>query len=103
MVVALKPRSDFYVSRRPDSADVLVVIEVADSSLEYDRDVNAPIYAKAGIPEYWLVDLDAKVLTRHLAPERGMFQRVEQLRRGQSIAPQLLPACVIAVDAFFPE
>jgi len=55
-------------------ADVLVIIEVADSSLEYDRDVKAPIYANAGIPEYWLVDLDGG----------------------------LLSSCVIAVDAFFP-
>jgi Uma2 family endonuclease len=101
-LVLLKPRADFYVSRRPGPADVLVVIEVADSSLEYDRDVKAPIYAQAGIPEYWLVDLDAKALTRYLSPERGAFQRVEQLQCGQSIAPQLLPACEVGVDAFFP-
>jgi Uma2 family endonuclease len=102
-LVLLKARSDFYVSRRPGPADAFVVIEVADSSLEYDRDVKAPIYAKAGIPEYWLIDLDAKALTRYLSPERGAFQHVEQLRRGQSIAPQLLPTCVVPVDAFFPE
>jgi Uma2 family endonuclease len=99
----LKPRADFYRSRRPGPADVLLLIELADSSLEYDRDMKAPIYAKAGIPEYWLVDLNASVLWRYLAPERGAFQNVEQFGRGQSIAPKLLPACVIAVDVFFPE
>jgi Uma2 family endonuclease len=102
-LVLLKPRSDFYRSRRPDPADVLTLIEVADSSLEYDRDVKAPIYAEAAIPEYWLVDLSASVLWRYLAPGRGVFQSVEQFRRGQSLAPRLLPACVVAVDAFFPE
>jgi Uma2 family endonuclease len=102
-LVLLKPRADFYVSRRPGPADVLLVIEVADSSLEYDRDVKAPIYAKAGLPEYWLIDVNTGVLSRYVSPERGVFQSVEQFRRGQSIAPKLLPACVVAVDVFFPE
>src|SRR5262245_1271212 len=98
----LKPRADFYVSRRPGPADVLLVIEVADSSLDYDRDVKAPLYARAGIPEYWLGDLNAGVVERYLSPDRGAYRRVEQLRPGQSVAPQLLPACVVAVDVFFP-
>jgi Uma2 family endonuclease len=101
-LVLLKPRADFYISRRPGPEDVLLLIEIADSSLEYDRDVKTPIYARAGIPEYWLVDLDARVLLRHLSPVRDAFQHVEQLRPGQSAAPQLLPACVVAVDVFFP-
>jgi Uma2 family endonuclease len=102
-LVLLKPRADFYVSRRPGPADVLLVIEVADSSLEYDRDAKAPIYAKAGLPEYWLVDVNTDVLSRYVSPERGVFQSVEQFRRGQPLAPKLLPACVVAVDMFFPE
>ncbi|HKF69223.1 MAG TPA: Uma2 family endonuclease, partial [Vicinamibacterales bacterium] len=93
----------FYRSRRPGPADVLLLIEIADSSLDYDRDVKAPIYAKAGIPEYWLVDLNASVLWRYLAPEGREFQSVEQFRRGQSMAPKLLLACLVAVDVFFPE
>jgi Uma2 family endonuclease len=102
-LVLLKPRSDFYISRRPGPADVLLVIEVADSSLEYDRDVKAPIYAKAAIPEYWLVDLNTKLLSRYLSPERGAFQSVERLRRGQLLAPQALPSCVVDAGVFFPE
>ena len=102
-IVLLRPRADFYRSRRPGPADDLLLIEIADSSLEYDRETKAPIYAKAGIQEYWLVDLNASLLWRYLAPERGIFQVVEQFRRGQSVAPKLLPACVIAVDVFFPE
>jgi len=102
-LVLLRPRADFYRSRRPGPADVLLLIEIADSSLDYDRDVKAPIYAKAGIPEYWLVDLNASVLWRYLAPEGREFQSVEQFRRGQSIAPKLLLACLVAVDVFFPE
>jgi len=102
-LVLLKPRADFYLSRRPGPLDVLLLIEIADSSIEYDRNMKGPIYAKAGIQEYWVVDLNASVLWRYLAPERGVFQSVEQFRRGQSVAPKQLPACVIAVDVFFPE
>jgi len=102
-LVLLKPRTDFYFSRRPGISDILLVIEFADSSLDYDRDVKGPIYARAGILEYWLADINANVLTRYSSPDRGSFQRVEQFRRGQSIAPKLLPACVVAVDVFFPE
>jgi Uma2 family endonuclease len=79
------------------------VIEVADSSLEYDRDVKARVYAAAEIPEYWLADLEANVVWRYTSPERGMYRDVEPLRRGHSIAPRLLPSCEIAVDALLQE
>jgi Uma2 family endonuclease len=60
--------------------------------------VKAPIYAASGIPEYWVIDLNTKLVWRYSAPERGEYQSVEQYSRGQSIAPLLLPTCVIAVD-----
>jgi len=101
--VLLRPRADFYATRHRSPADVLLVIEIADSSLEYDRDVKAPIYAAAGVPEYWLADLNANTLWRYSSPERGVYARVEECRRGQTIAPLLLPACAIAVDALLTE
>jgi Uma2 family endonuclease len=99
----LRARGDFYASRHPGPGDVLLIIEVADSSLEYDRDVKGPAYAAAGIPEYWLADLNANVVWRHSLPERGAYQSVEQFRRGQSITPRLLPTCAVPVDAFLIE
>ncbi len=56
-VVLLRPRADFYTTVHPCPADVLLLIEVADSSLDYDRNVKVPLYARAGVPEVWLVDL----------------------------------------------
>ncbi len=53
----LKNRSDDYLSSHPESADVLLVMEVADSYLDYDRDVKMPLYAKAGISDYWIFNL----------------------------------------------
>jgi Uma2 family endonuclease len=89
--------------RDTESRRTSLVIEVADSSLEYDRDVKARVYAAAEIPEYWLADLEANVVWRYTSPERGMYRDVEPLRRGHSIAPRLLPSCEIAVDALLPE
>ena len=102
-LVLLRPRADFYASRHAGPEDILLIIEIADSSIEYDRDVKARIYAESGIPEYWLADLNANLLSRYSAPERGAFRCLDRYRRGESIAPQLLPACVIAVDVLLTE
>jgi len=102
-LVLLRPRSDFYSSRHAGPADILLVIEAAESSIQYDRDVKAPLYAAAGISEYWLVDLNASLVLRYSALERGVYRSVEQHRRGQSIAPQLLPTCLIAVGELLAE
>jgi Uma2 family endonuclease len=53
----LKPRADFYASAHPTPGDILLVVEVADTSFRYDRDIKIPLYARAGIAETWLVDL----------------------------------------------
>ena len=57
-LIVLRPRSDFYAEAHPTAADVLLIIEVADSSLEYDRRIKAPLYAQHGVVEFWLVDLE---------------------------------------------
>jgi Uma2 family endonuclease len=97
-LVLLRPRNDFYASRHAAPGDILLVIEIADTSLEYDRDVKAPVYAAAGIPEYWLADLNTNIVWRHSRPERGVYRVVEEYRRGLSLAPQQLTSCAIAVD-----
>jgi Uma2 family endonuclease len=102
-LVLLRPRNDFYASRHAAPNDILLVIEIADTSLEYDRDVKAPVYAAAGIPEYWLADLNENVVWCYSSPEHGVYRSVEERRRGQTLAPQLLPACAIAVDVLLTE
>ena len=99
----LRPRDDFYTSRHAGPADVILIVEIADSSIEYDRDVKASIYAMSGIPEYWVADLNANILVKYSLPNPRGYQRIEECCRGQSIAPQLLPACVVPVDAFVIE
>lgn len=67
-LLLLKRRSDFYRTGHPEPADILLVVEVADTSLVYDRDTKIPLYARHGIPEAWLVDVVGERLTVYQHP-----------------------------------
>lgn len=67
-IVVLQYRDDFYEEALPKPADILLIIEVADSSLEYDRDIKAPLYATAGITQMWLFDVNTKTITGFSQP-----------------------------------
>lgn len=79
-----KFRKDRYRSRHPRPDDVYLIIEVADSSLEYDREVKAALYAEAGIPEYWIVNLEDEQLEIYRQPEAGKY-RHENFCRGEEV------------------
>ena len=73
----LRGRPDGYrTPPLPSAADVLLIIEVADSSLRYDREVKLPLYARQGIPEVWIVDLAAQAVVVHRKPENGAYADV---------------------------
>jgi len=67
-LMLLKPRADFYADAHPTAADVLLLIEVADTSARYDREIKLPLYARHGVPEVWIIDLEARLLCFHRAP-----------------------------------
>jgi Uma2 family endonuclease len=81
----LKPRKDFYRNSHPTPEDVLVVIEVADTSVNYDRNVKLPLYARAGIPEAWLMVLPKEVIEVHSQPRNGKYQKIQRLKRGKTL------------------
>jgi Uma2 family endonuclease len=87
-----------YAGTHPQPIDVLLVIEVAETSLDYDREVKLPLYASAGIPEVWLVDLEGERITLHRAPGPDGYGDVTTASRGDSITPLLLPDGTLAVD-----
>jgi Uma2 family endonuclease len=97
-LVLLRPQADFYASRIPGPADILLIIEVAESSADYDREVKAPLYAGAAVPEYWLVDLNTRRLVCYSVPANGAYQTIRHHSAGESVPPALLPACPIAVS-----
>lgn len=101
-IMLLKPREDFYTRSHPRPDDVLLLIEVADTSAHYDRTVKIPLYAQHGIPEVWLLDLPHKRLDiyRTPRPEQASYQHLEQHGDG-IVSPVLLPGVVINVAGLF--
>lgn len=97
-LVLLKPRPDFYSSSHPGPQDVLLLIEIAETSLEYDREVKLPLYAQHGVPEVWLVDLAPGRLTVFRKPQRGRYTGVRKPQRGETIAPEALPEVKLDVE-----
>jgi Uma2 family endonuclease len=75
-LMLLQPRDDFYAEAHPSAADVLLLIEVADTSARYDREVKLPLYARHGVPEVWIVDLEARLLRFHREPAGGAYAQV---------------------------
>ena len=95
----LLPRQDRYRTAHPTPEDILLVVEVSDSSLDYDRGVKIPLYAEAGIPEVWLIVLDGDSIERYGDLSDGEYRRVERFQLGDAIAPTLLPSAYMQVDA----
>ncbi|HSU15033.1 Uma2 family endonuclease [Longimicrobium sp.] len=97
-VAVLRPRKDRYRQSHPTSADALLVIEVADSSVLFDRNVKSRMYARAGIPEYWVVDLPRSRVVVFLSPEGGEYAEQHEFGRGESWRSNGLGGREITVD-----
>jgi hypothetical protein len=94
----LAPRADFYASALPGPGDVLWLVEVADASREYDRDVKLPLYACSGIREVWLVDLTSARIERHRSPAGERYHDVDTFGPGASLSPAAFPDLAVPVD-----
>ena len=92
-------RADAAQDRTPAPPDALLVIEVADTSLEYDRATKGPLYARAGIPELWIVDVPGQRIEVHREPSPDGYRLVRLFVRGERLAPQFAPDLQIEVDA----
>ena len=101
-VVLLRPRDDFYVGKNPGGADIFLIIEVADSSLEYDTTVKVELYAILGVQEYLVADLQNNRLIAYSQPAEDRYQTIREFHRGDTAAPQLLPECAIKVAVLLP-
>jgi Uma2 family endonuclease len=94
VVVAIGPASR-YVARHPGPADIAILVEVADSSLDTDRTLKAPVYARTGIPVYWIVNLPERVVEVYANPAKGKYPPATRFGVGDSVplvvAGQTLP------------
>ena len=100
-VSVLRRRSDFYKSGHPRPADALLVVEVSDTSLRYDRDDKIPLYARHGIPEVWLVDLKAKRLVRYRNPQHSAYALIDEPDLGSPLEIAALPATRLDLSTLF--
>ncbi|MCE2464366.1 MAG: Uma2 family endonuclease [Dehalococcoidia bacterium] len=97
----LRPRPDFYSESHPESADVMLLVEVADTSEDYDREVKMPLYARYGITEAWLVDLSSRSIEMYRDPVLEGYRDIQLAMPGCSIAPQAFPDLELVVEKVF--
>jgi Uma2 family endonuclease len=103
-IALLRPRADRYQAGEPPSpADILLLIEVASTSLAYDRRIKLPLYARHGVPEVWIVDLDALAIDVHRGPVGDGYEACSTEDAGRLLEVSLLPGVFVSVaDVFGP-
>ena len=98
-LVLLKPRSDFYAKKHPGPEDVILLVEVAESSAAFDREIKLPLYGKSGVPETWLVLLEKEVVEAHSSPSPHGYQNIALRYPGAAIRIPELNRLELQVDA----
>ena len=101
-LMLLAHRDDYYDFDHPAPEQVLLLVEVAASSLDYDRHTKVPFYAARGIREVWIVDLEADRIEAYSEPVAGRYRNVRRYAAGDSVAPAALPDLELAVAALIP-
>jgi Uma2 family endonuclease len=97
-VVICKPLPELFGPFEPEPSDVLLLVEISDTSLRYDTRIKSRLYAEAGIPEYWILNIPDVVLQLRTDPADGEYRRIENFKHGQSITARMLPGIVFTID-----
>jgi Uma2 family endonuclease len=97
-IAVLKWRDDFYEGCLPGPDDILLVIEISDTSLSFDRRIKASLYAESGIPEYWILDLQNQRVERYHQPQQDGYGEKEVVGRGQVLVVPGLGAGELTVE-----
>jgi Uma2 family endonuclease len=97
-VMLLRPRDDFYTASHPVASDVLLLIEVTDSSVRVEKRVRIPLYARAGVLETWLCDLVSQRIEVHRQPEGRRYRVVHTLSRGEPLVGLAFPEVGLLVE-----
>ena len=100
-VALLRRRDDFYRERHPQPEDVLLIVEVAVTSLRFDRRKKVPLYARHGIPEMWLLDVDGRRFVRYRAPQQGSYMLVDEPDLGTPLELPALSGVVVDLHRLF--
>ncbi|MDF2387729.1 Uma2 family endonuclease [Nostoc ellipsosporum NOK] len=100
-VALLKARDDFYATAHPQPQDIFLLIEVADSTIMYDREEKIPLYAEANIIEVWLVDINEEIVEVYQQPTAAGDQHMQKFASGQSLLIPGFPDVSITVNEIF--
>ena len=98
----LKGQPENYENQHPEPEDILALIEVSDSTVDYDRTRKAPLYGRHQIRELWIIDLNAQVIEVYRSPSSNGYQQIQILQQGQSVEFEALPNILIKVTWILP-
>ncbi len=101
-IALLKPRADYYADSLPTPDDLVIAIEVSDSTLAYDREVKVNLYAQASIPETWIMNLVDDCIEAFTGPGPEGYANHAVYHRGDRISPSTLPDVDFAVEVLLP-
>ncbi len=101
-VIVARLRSDNYANSHPAPVDIILLIEVADSSLDFDRNTKAPLYAAAGISEYWIVNLIDNRLEIYSQPEGSIYTNAQIVLPPRSVNLPHFPEITLDLTTIFP-
>ena len=102
-LMLLKRRADFYSGKLPESVDVLLLIEVSDSSLSFDQGIKLNLYARYGVAEYWVVDVEGRRVVIYREPTAKGYIRKAEFQAPDVLTPQAFPGVKIVVGEIFGE
>ncbi len=91
-----------YANRHPSGTELLLVVEIADSSIQIDRTVKPSLYARAGIPEYWVLDIPGQRMIVHRHPAQGEYTDIGVVDAMGSMAPESMPTQTVSVQSLLP-
>ena len=94
-------REDFYALALPRADEVFLIVEVADTTLRYDREIKIPLFARHGIPEVWLIDVEGRTLTVFETPADGRYRNEHRVRPSGALAPKALPGVEVDMSRLF--
>jgi Uma2 family endonuclease len=94
----LKPREDYYATGHPQLPDLFLLVEVADSTVDYDRTIKMPLYAKVGVPEAWLIDLVSRTIEVYRKPQNSGYQSLVILQADEFLSIEACPDILFAVN-----
>ena len=94
-IAVLHYRDDYYAQALPTADDILLLIEVADTTLKYDREEKMPRYAQAGVPEAWIVNLAEQLVEQYTLPVKGQYTHLQKVLLGDTVTSLTLPVITL--------